>query len=179
VTHPPQDPNTVHINDQGKSHHTSAGKRALIALAGVFATALLAVLLVLGGLILAAVTRTRRRRDAADTRRRVLGAWTEALERLAAAGVTPRPSATSIEFALRHAPAHGAGGAGPPLMNLARLHTAAMFAPEAPSEADAAAAWRHVDEIADALRDDVSRTERALTRLRIRPRDRRRVPVNR
>jgi hypothetical protein len=64
-------------------------------------------------------------------------------------------------------------------MNLARLHTAAMFAPEAPSEADAAAAWRHVDEIADALRDDVSRTERALTRLRIRPRDRRRVPVNR
>jgi hypothetical protein len=86
--------------------------------------------------------------------------------------VQPRPAATSIEFALRHAPAHGAGGAGPPLMDLARLHTAAMFAAEPPSEADADAAWRHVDAIDAALRRNVTRSERWVTRLRLRRRDR-------
>ena len=47
-----------------------------------------------------------------DARRRVLGAWTEALERLAAAGVTAAVGDV-VEFALRHAPAHGAGARGP------------------------------------------------------------------
>ena len=55
----------------------------------------------------------RRRRHDPDARRRVLGAWTEALERLAAAGIERRPSTTSLEFALRQAPALGAGAAGP------------------------------------------------------------------
>ena len=77
------------------------GARVLMALLVVVAGA---TLLVVGGLIalvLAALRRTRRRRYAVDTRSRVLGAWTEALERLAAAGVQPRRSATSIEFAFR------------------------------------------------------------------------------
>ena len=55
----------------------------------------------------------------------------------ASAGVPPRPSATALEFALRYAPAHGAGDAGPALMELARLQSAAMFAREAPSAVEA------------------------------------------
>ena len=79
---------------------------------------------------------------------------------LAAAGVPPRPSATALEFALRHAPAHGAGDAGPALMELARLQSAAMFAPDPPTADEATAAWEQVDAIRDALRRTV--TARAL-----------------
>ena len=70
----------------------------------------------------------------ADPRDRVLGAWAQALDHLADAGVEPKPSATPVEFALRHAPAHGAGAAGPALMELAQLQTAALFAPDAPTD---------------------------------------------
>jgi len=38
--------------------------------------------------------RTRRRRHDPDSRRRVLGAWTEALEQLDAAGIKRRPATT-------------------------------------------------------------------------------------
>jgi hypothetical protein len=118
-------------------------------------------------LVIGARRRTHRRRHDPDPRHRVLGAWTEALERLTAAGVERRPSATSLEFALRQAPAHGAGAAGPPLMDLARLHTAALYSPEPPSEADAAAAWRDVDAIDAAIRQTVPRSTRWRTRLGI------------
>jgi len=89
-----------------------------------------------------------------------LGAWSEALERLAAAGIERRPSTTSLEFALRQAPALGAGAAGPPLMDLARLHTLAMYAPDSPTAAQADEAWSEVDAIAGALRVTVPRTRR-------------------
>lgn len=172
-TAPRLPPDQIQVNSPPTtSTGGKTGARVLMALLVVIAGT---TLLVVGGLIalvLAALRRTRRRRYAVDTRSRVLGAWTEALERLAAAGVQPRRSATSIEFALRHAPAHGAGGAGPPLMDLARLHTAAMFAPDPPSEADADAAWRDLDAIEAALRQHVTRSERWATRLRLRRRDR-------
>jgi hypothetical protein len=125
----------------------------------------------LAALVVQALERTRRRRNAHDTRRRVLGAWAEALDLLTAAGVNPRPSATAVEFALRHAPAHGAGDAGPPLMDLARLHTAAMFAPEPPTDAEADEAWRLVAAIDAALRESLPRSTRWRTRLRRRPRE--------
>ncbi len=112
--------------------------------------------------------RTARRRHARDARLRVLGAWAEALDRLAWSGIEPRPSATPTEFALRHAPAHGAGAAGPPLMELARLQTTAMFAPEEPSAEDADLAWSHVDRLDAALRTAGRRTERLARRLRTR-----------
>ena len=53
---------------------------------------------------------------------------------------------------MRHAAAHGAGAAGPPLMDLARLQTAALFAPAAPSEDEADDAWVQVHRIEQALR---------------------------
>jgi hypothetical protein len=96
----------------------------------------------------------------------VLGAWTEALERLSAAGIERRPSTTSLEFALRQAPALGAGAAGPPLMTLARLHTAAMYAAEAPSSLDADEAWSELDAIAAAVRSSVPLTRRWRARWR-------------
>ena len=94
----------------------------------------------------------------------MLGAWSEALERLAAAGIERKPSTTSLEFALRQAPALGAGAAGPPLMGLARLHTAAMYSRDAPSSDEADEAWSEVDAIADALRTIVPRTRRLRVR---------------
>jgi hypothetical protein len=53
---------------------------------------------------------------------------------------------------MRHAAAHGAGAAGPPLMDLARLQTAALFAPDAPSPEEAEDAWEQVHLIENALR---------------------------
>jgi uncharacterized protein DUF4129 len=96
--------------------------------------------------------RRRKRRHAANQRDRVTGAWAEALERLREAGVSPRVSATPVEFAMRHAAAHGAGIAGPPLMDLARLQTAALFAAEEPSTEQVDDAWHQVHRIETALR---------------------------
>jgi hypothetical protein len=130
----------------------------------VIASAVVALLAFLAILAYAAWLRTRRRRRDPDDRRRVLGAWTEALERLAAAGIVRRPATTSLEFALRQAPALGAGAAGPPLMDLARLHTAAMYSPDPPSAEDGDIAWSEVDAIASALRKMVPRTRRLRAR---------------
>jgi transglutaminase-like putative cysteine protease len=141
---------------------SSTGTRAHVVTIAILVLALAvgAVGALLCALAYAAWMRTRRRRHDPDSRRRVLGAWSEALERLAAAGIERRPSTTSLEFALRQAPALGAGAAGPPLMDLARLHTLAMYSPDAPTAAEADEAWSEVDAIADALRVTVPRTRR-------------------
>jgi transglutaminase-like putative cysteine protease len=163
-------PNSINVPPPPASKHAHSGlTSALTVLLVLIGLALLGALIFVGWLVFRSVERTRRRRHAQDNRKRVLGAWTEAIELLGAAGVEPRPSATSIEFALRHAPAHGAGDAGPPLMELARLHTAAMFAAEPPSDDDANAAWELVDQIGAALRESVGRTAMWRTRLRPRP----------
>jgi hypothetical protein len=52
-------------------------------------------------------------------------------------------------------------------MELARLHTAAMYAPEEPSSDEADTAWMHVDEIDGALKTTIRRTQRWRTRLRL------------
>ncbi len=62
--------------------------------------------------------RRRKRREAATTATaRVLVAWADAEEDLAAFGLAPRPSETAAEFA--HRVARPAGGAGPSLIRLA------------------------------------------------------------
>ncbi len=172
TTNPQQVPPVQVKPRSGTSSPASTGTKILVGVVAVAGAVLLAGGAALAWLVVTARRRTRQRRFAAQSRDRVLGAWDEALERLAAAGVEPRPSATSIEFALRHAPAHGAGDAGPPLMDLARLHTAAMYAPDPPSDSDADTAWNDVDAIDAALRAHVSRSERWITRLRLRRRDR-------
>jgi hypothetical protein len=49
-------------------------------------------------------------------------------------------------------------------MSLARLHTAAMYAVEAPSREDADAAWSDVDAISSALRTTTPRSKRVRAR---------------
>jgi hypothetical protein len=143
------------------NHPKHHGLRNFFAVVGiVLALLALLVLLLFGGVLLAQWERARRRRHAHDPRRRVLGAWAEALDQLRIGGVPPRPSATSLEFALRYAPAHGAGDAGPALMELAHLESAAMYAREEPSEAEASRAWEQVDTIRRTIRHNVARSRR-------------------
>jgi hypothetical protein len=150
------------VSPPPSSPTSSGGTRAHVVTLTIIAVgvAVGAVAALLAALAYVAWMRTRRRRHDPDNRRRVLGAWTEALERLAAAGIERRASTTSLEFALRQAPALGAGAAGPPLMDLARLHTLAMYSPDGPTAAEADAAWSEVDAIAGALRTSVPRTRR-------------------
>jgi transglutaminase-like putative cysteine protease len=171
TTTPVTQPNSLTKPNRETSHptkHTSSAHRAfniaLISL-GSLIVLLLAFAFWLFG---RARRRTKRLRGQPDPRRRVFGAWNEALERLAIAGVHPRPSATAVEFALRQAPAQGAGAAGPALMDLARLQTAAMYAREEPSTEEADIAWQRYDAIDTALRTSVRRSDRFFARLKLR-----------
>ena len=148
-----------------KAKGSSTTRNVLTAIVAVLAAALLGAIGLVAFAAFALWQRTRRRRGDRDPRRRVLGAWAEALDDLRAAGVPPRPSATALEFAMRHAPAHGAGSAGPALMELARLQSAAMFASDEPSPDDASLAWEQVDTIRDAIRRNVARSTRWRRRL--------------
>jgi transglutaminase-like putative cysteine protease len=164
----PRVPSSLQVQGGSSSHRTShdTARRVGIAIGVVLALALIGALVTLVVAIVAIWRRSWRRRHDRDPRSRVIGAWAEALERMEAAGIAPRPSATPVEFALRHAPAHGAGSAGPPLMELARLQTVAMFAPDPPTPEQATLAWRHVDVIDHAIRGAAPRLDRWRRRLR-------------
>lgn len=144
---------------------TSTARRVVTAAVAVLASALAVALVAVAALYFVAARRAWRRRHAPDPRDRVLGAWAQAIDLLAEAGVEARPSATPTEFALRHAPAQGAGDAGAPLVHLARLQTAALFAPAAPSDADGDEAWEHTDAIDRALWSRVPIVTRLARRL--------------
>ncbi len=127
-------------------------------------TVLLATAIVLGvvGLPLAAVgaillakrRRRTRRRTAADPRDQVAGAWDEALDRFAEAGVLPGPAATPLEFA-RDAAGHGAGESAPSLDVLARRYTAACYSQRPPLPDAVGDAWEAVERIDVALAAEV------------------------
>jgi hypothetical protein len=161
-------PNNENI-DVGGGGATSGGDstwtRVLLGMGILLALVVLAVVATLLTVLIVKWQRRHRRRHAANPRDRVTGAWAEALDRLREAGVSPRDSATPVEFALRHAAAHGAGSAGPPLMDLARLQTAALFAPEPPSTEEAEDAWQQVGRIEHALRRVTNRSHRWQRRL--------------
>jgi transglutaminase-like putative cysteine protease len=143
----------------------SPAGRVFVGISIAIAVVVLLLVLAVGALAAVAWRRTRHRRTAADPRDRVLGAWAQALDWLAEAGIDRKPSATPVEFALRYAPAHGAGGAGPPLMELAQLHTAALFAADPPAPETADEAWVHADKIDNELWHMVSPTVRWRRRL--------------
>jgi hypothetical protein len=92
-------------------------------------------LVVAAALLVAAVpagrwlVRSRRRAAASTPTARVLLAWDEAAEALALAGARRRPSETVTELAGR---AEGLGGA--PLVELARMRSAAAFSPAGADE---------------------------------------------
>jgi transglutaminase-like putative cysteine protease len=170
LTLPTRDPDENLTLTAGESAGDSTGTSSpfgQIFIGFVFVAGTLLVIAAVGlaCLVVRAARRTRRRRHAPDPRDRVLGAWAYALDHLAEAGVERRPSATPVEFALRHAPAHGAGDAGPPLMELAQLQTAALFAPDPPSDEEARDAWRNADAVNAALKHSVPRSTRWFRRL--------------
>ncbi len=145
----------------GHSHLYTAVRFLILTLGSL---AGLALLLVAGVLALKSARRARRRR-AADGRAQIGGAWDEALERLAEAGVHRRPSTTPVEFAMREAPALGAGAAGPPLLALARLATTARYAPDEPDAEAVGEAWTAERELTRALRTHVALRARVRRRL--------------
>jgi transglutaminase-like putative cysteine protease len=109
--------------------------------------------LVFGGARVMRALRRWQRRRVTDPRGRVLGAWAETIDLLAAYNITRPPSRTPVEFAMRDAPALGAGDAGPALVTLARLSTAAMYGPDEPSSEDADSAWQCERAVASALKE--------------------------
>jgi transglutaminase-like putative cysteine protease len=85
------------------------------------------------------VRRRLRRRLAADSGRRVLGAWQDALDRLLECGQRYPPSMTPQELAL--AAAQRLTNRADPLHQLAFLVTTAAFASEKATDAEAKRAW--------------------------------------
>ena len=137
-----------------QEERTAGGGRLMVA--GVL---LALIALYVAGLPLAKRRRRRRRREAATTpAQRVLVAWEEATEDMAAAGLAPRPDETAVEYA--HRVRKAAGPAGAPLTRLADDTTAAAWsaggvAPEVAVRADGEAAG-----VATELRAQATRRER-------------------
>ena len=137
--------------------------------------AILVAALALAVAMIALLQRSRRwrRAHAPTTRARVAGAWTQATEDLARRDIRRRPAATLVEFALREAPAAGAGAAGPPLLELAQLQTRAMYSVDEPATDDADRAWACADQVGQALRAETPRRERIRQMFGLSPRRRR------
>ncbi len=111
-------------------------RRRLIILAAVLALPFLffaAVLLAKG------LRRSKRQRG--DAAHRISGAWLETRERLDAYGLPSSRSATVIEIA-EQLNEQGHMKVAVPLAKMAPTVTAALFAPEGPSDADADAMWQ-------------------------------------
>lgn len=159
----------VSVGEPDPSTGARVARPLLVAVAVVTLAAAAASLVAAAAIVVSKSRRRHRRMRAPAARARVAGAWDEALDRLTEAGVTRRASATPVEFALRHAPAQGVGDAGPPLMALARLQTAALFSQGGVDDEAATRAWRHATQISVALRETSPPGERLRRRLDPRP----------
>jgi hypothetical protein len=110
------------------------------------------------------VRRRRRRRNAADPRQRVYGAWLDLLDRYAQAGLVWSPATTSGQVA------SAAGDRYPrlsqPTRSLAKLADAAGYAPAQLANGDADSAWAHADTVRAVLDSGVPWWRRWLAALR-------------
>lgn len=123
-----------------------------------------ALLLVLGYALYAAWLprrRRARRRNAADVRQRVLGAWQQIVERLTEIGLPATGAHTAEEVAAFGSAAVG-GATGEHLPALARLVNEVGYAGRTPDAAGADAAWAY----ADAIERVVLRSTRRRDRVR-------------
>ena len=112
--------------------------------------------------------RRRTRRLHGNPRDRVLGAWSHTTEVFARVGIRRRPSTTAMEFALREAPARGVGNAGPALLELARIHSTALYGDADVPDDDAIEAWACVRSIEKSIIASLPNRRRRLTvRLRV------------
>jgi transglutaminase-like putative cysteine protease len=130
------------------------------------------LLAVAAGWVLLVVTATwlrreRRRRAARTTSDRVLVAWDEVTDALAAAGVPRRPAETPLEYASRAA---AAAGVDPPLLgSLAARATEAGWAEEAVDDDDAARAVATAAAVERGVRATRTRGERLRAAIDPRP----------
>jgi transglutaminase-like putative cysteine protease/type II secretory pathway pseudopilin PulG len=134
---------------------------------------LLVGLVVFGGLATFVVASTRkarrraRRRDASLSAEQVAGAWAEALDGLADAGVAWPASLTPLEVAGR-LPGPVGPEVAPPLQSLAGRYTAARYGPAPPDPTAVDAAWRDADEVHRKLVATLRVSDRVRARLRVR-----------
>jgi hypothetical protein len=116
----------------------------------------------------APLLRRRRRRGARGNRERVVGAWLDALDSFEHVGV-PVPRASTPTEIVAHGMAVVGVGGREPLGGLADLATAALFAPDPVSTADADIAWHYGKELRAHLRKAIPIGRRARCRLAPRP----------
>lgn len=110
------------------------------------------------------VSRRRRRRAARGNRERVIGAWLDALDSFEHVGVPVSRASTPTEIVTHGMAVVGAGGREP-LGGLADLATAALFAPDPVSPADADIAWQYGKELRAHLRRATPMARRVRCRL--------------
>jgi hypothetical protein len=130
----------------------------------------LAVVVAIGWLVSRATRKVRRR-----TRRRrrtipahsVAGAWQDALERLADAGLPPSETLTPHEQAEQYGTRGAPGDATESLQDLADLYARAGWSLAEPTEEDVARAWADADSVRDALAEGTSSRERVRRALRV------------
>lgn len=126
------------------------------------------VVLVVGSyvvIVLGLKRRRRARRHAAeDPAVAVSGAWSEALDRLHEAAVTPRTTQTPLDLAAT-VPAGTNPATARPMHDLARAYGAARYGDSAVAPDDAHRAWASLDELEHALDDGVPWTRRWRRRL--------------
>ena len=92
-------------------------------------------------------SRTKKRRHTSDLTRRVAGGWQELLDRAADLGLVVPQTATRRQAGTALSADRAVKGMG----DLARLADQATFAPTAPTEEEAAAFWKEVDEVSHSL----------------------------
>ncbi|MCU1457673.1 MAG: hypothetical protein JWL73_1765 [Actinomycetia bacterium] len=159
VTEPTAPATTAATNDTVAPVTTAGTPPTLGAPAGkdstpawVWAVAAIPVIVAVGAVAFAIAIgaakrrRERRRRAAPDPRTAVVGAWAEAVDRLAESGRVVRPDLTPLELA-GDASAVEPEQLSAPLLLLARSYTRASCSPRAPGPERVVQAWAAVDEL--------------------------------
>jgi transglutaminase-like putative cysteine protease len=110
--------------------------------------------------------RTRRRRRVAPGHS-VAGAWQDALERLADAGMPASESLTPHEQVGGYTGRGAPTGATEPLADLAELYARAHWSSREPTDDDVTRAWSDADAVRDALSETATTSERVRRALKV------------
>jgi transglutaminase-like putative cysteine protease len=159
----PQEPDATPAITPLPEEPASTGPRLLVVAALLFVVVAYVV-----AVPLAKRRRRHRRRAAAATpAARVLVAWAEATEDMAAAGMAPRPDETAVEFA--HRVCRAAGPAGPALIRLADDTSTAAWSAGGVADEVATRAAVEASGVATELAAQATRRERIKRALDPRP----------
>ncbi len=133
---------------------------AVLRVVGGIAAGILILLAPFAAVIAAKLRRRRLRRRAAEPLARVAGGWQEFEDTVVDRGVMLEPASTRGEVATL------VGGQQPRI--LAVVADRATFSPDAPSEKDADAVWRAVDELRSTLDAGLTRWQRIKAQVSVR-----------